>query len=209
MLLAAAVVQLAILPAAMACEGQPGAVIFTDNFADDSGGWDFGTSGIKVVPPVMQLVPNAQNLGLSSQNLTFNATDGDYCADFTAPAQVGDNKVGYGIEFWATDYSNMMLFLVQSNKTASLYKRVAGTWGVVVDSAPAATLNVGADAANTLRVQSLAGKLTLSVNGAVVKVIRAQVPAGQLRFGVFGEFDSAPATPQTIAVTDFSLTAGQ
>jgi hypothetical protein len=209
MLLAVAVVQLAILPAAMACEGQPGAVIFTDNFADDSGGWDFSSPGVKVAPPVMQLAPDADNLGLSSQNLTFNATDGDYCADFTSPAQVGDNKVGYGIEFWATDYSNMMLFLVQSNKTASLYKRSAGTWNVVVNAAPVAMLNVGADAANTLRVQSLAGKLTLSVNGTVVKVIRAQIPAGQLRFGLFAQLDTAADPAPVVSVTDFSLTAGQ
>src|ERR1700691_5125966 len=94
---------------ALACTGQVGAVIFQDNFADATGGWD-----VTVKPPVFLLSGSATSTDNSSLNLTFNATDGDYCIDFILPPAIAtDNPTHAAIIFWATsDYNNMMQLIL-------------------------------------------------------------------------------------------------
>ncbi len=205
----ASVLLLGSAASAMACEGQAGNVIFNDNFADDSGGWDMAGAGLKITPPAMQLTLDKQTSGVVAHNLTFNATDGDYCAEFVLPQQVGNNRIGFGIEFWAADYNNLMIFYVNSDKTANLYKRTAGAWSGIFSDLPAAALKVEPDAVNSIRVLALAGKLTLSVNGQTVKVVRAQVPAGNLRFGMEAQTDTGPEAPLVVNVKSYNVTTGQ
>ena len=50
-------------PAAFACDGQTGKVIFEDKFTDDTGGWLFGVSNVLVLQ-----APGA--------TLTLSASDG-------------------------------------------------------------------------------------------------------------------------------------
>ena len=65
--------------------GQIGAVIFQDSFRDDSGGSDQTPPQATVVPPAFIFAMDASTGSISAHNLTFNATDGDYCIDFVLP----------------------------------------------------------------------------------------------------------------------------
>jgi hypothetical protein len=201
--------QFIIVTAAMACDGQVGNVIFGDNFSDDSGGWDLNTDDIKIIPPSMQLSISANKNSVATQNLTFNATDGDYCAEFVLPAQLGTNRVAFGMEFLAADYSNTMLFIAFSDKSVALFKRATGTWAQVFTIPHIEAIKTEANAVNAMRVEVKAGKLALTINGQAVKVIRAQVPSTNLRFGVYAQQDDVSAVPPVITVKSFNVTAGK
>src|SRR5690349_16153142 len=68
------------------CEGQKGSVIFEDDFTDDTGGWaddprviaNFGNSGF-----TLHIQEPWTNWYFS--NLTFTATEGDFCVEAVMP----------------------------------------------------------------------------------------------------------------------------
>ena len=71
--------QVAASASAWACDGQVGNVIFEDTFADDSGGWDLAPPVVTVKPPALLLALDSKHTSYATQDLTFHATDGDYC----------------------------------------------------------------------------------------------------------------------------------
>lgn len=206
----AVALQLGLGATVMACEGQTGAVIFEDTFADDSGGWEMTPPQAVIVPPTMLLALDSQFEAISAQNLTFNATDGDYCATIKLPPQPApDNDLAFGIQFWASDYSNVMSFMVFTNKSVGLYKKVDNAWSTVFNQTDVAAVDTTAGAVNEIRVQAKAGMLKLLVNGTEIKSVRAQVPAGALRFGVYAQIDTPVEPPPAIVVTSFKVTEAQ
>src|ERR1700752_2113897 len=84
----ATLLQSGLILGAMACEGQSGNAIFEDTFPDDSGGWEFTSDRTSVVPPnFLVTLPAGEGTGTSSLNLTFEATEADYCAEFACPQE--------------------------------------------------------------------------------------------------------------------------
>ena len=77
---------LLFVPAAFACDGQTGNVIFEDKFTDDSGVWIFGGALILTAPGATAMAP-ASDIGAAqtSLNQTFNATQGDFCMEMSYP----------------------------------------------------------------------------------------------------------------------------
>lgn len=199
------------LPPARACTGQVGKVIFQDNFADDSGGWDQAPPVAVIQPPVFAIALDAQYNGVAAQNLTFNATDGDYCMDFILPPAIAPNNQMYaGIEFWATDYSNTSLVLVASNAAVTLAKEVAGNWSDILTYQNAPGFNYAANAVNSLRVTALSGIVTIYLNGTAVKAVKMQEPTNpKLSFGLYGQDDTAVSNTPVIQIKNFSVTAGK
>jgi len=105
--LVAAAIQVVLGTDAIGCDGQGGAVIFEDNFSDDSGGWDLSKEGVSITPPVMKLEIGKSRDIVSTLNLTFNAGDGEYCRHVVFPAQIAGNPLSAGIQFWSTDADNL------------------------------------------------------------------------------------------------------
>lgn len=208
-LMIAAAFQLALGTAAFACDGQVGASIFEDNFADDSGGWDMSSSNVTITPPAMLIEMNKDLSTASSMNLTFNANDGDYCMDVVFPPPVAGNVLRAGIQFWSYDASNLFLFLVNDDASASLYKKVNGTWNAIFAGEKLEGFGNAPGTPHSILVQAKHGVLTLSVDGAPVKTIRAQMPNGPLQFGVYAEAAEAVDPPVTIQISGFSVTTGQ
>ena len=111
----AVAVQSAIGAAALACDGQAGNVIFEDAFADDSGGWDFTPATSQVKPPDFVFTLTKQTTNANVQNLTFNATIADFCADFALPKSPAPDNAAYAaLTFWGADYANFMMAMVSS-----------------------------------------------------------------------------------------------
>lgn len=154
---------------ALACAGQVGTAIFSDNFADDSGGWDETPPVATVVPPGFIFALNETTV-ISSQNLTFNAIDGDYCMDIVLPPPIAsNNQFTVGLEFWATDYNNFMLAQVSSDGSGGLTKLVSGTWSNIADIAKVPGFKSGPNVTNSLRVTALSGTITIYLNGTLGK----------------------------------------
>jgi hypothetical protein len=178
---------------AATCDGQKGAVVFEDAFADDSGGWETG--------PYAKFDVDGLTLHLDQKwtywaflNATFNASDGDYCAEVVVPKPAGvDNVATAGLVFWAANFDNLYMWTVDSRGTLGLYKKANGKWATVADGltppkAPAAPGSVAA-----LRVQAAGNLIVASVNGVELKRVRAPMPAGDLRFGFY--VDASPNNP--------------
>jgi hypothetical protein len=203
-------VQLAGVAAAQACTGQTGNVIFQDKFADDTGGWDFDPPTSQVTPPAFVFNLGKTYTITSAENLTFNATLGDYCMDFVLPkSPAADNTAAVGMIIWATDYNNYMLVVAFSNGNVGMYKKSAGNFTTLFTVLNSPAFNAAQDAVNSLRVVATPDqKLTVTLNGQAVKAIRAQVPTGPQLFGLFGQLDKALPADIAIKVTNFSVTSG-
>ncbi len=118
------VLQFLALTAAFACEGQPGTVIFEDKFEDDSGGWQFSPPLATVKPPAFEFALTTKRSNIATQNLTFNATLADFCLEAILPKPLADDNIpSVGIEFWATDYANLMLLQLSGNKVVQLFSK--------------------------------------------------------------------------------------
>jgi hypothetical protein len=90
-----------------------------------------------------------------------------------------------------------------------MFKKAAGNYATVFTVANSPAFNSTPDAVNSLRIVATSDqKLTVTLNGQPVKVIRAQAPQGQLLFGVFGQTDKAPDSDILIRVKNFSVTSG-
>jgi hypothetical protein len=205
--------QILALTPVWACTGQVGNVIFQDSFGDDTGGWDERPPWATVKPPNFVFAMDAQNSFTNVLNLTFNATDGDYCMDVILPPPIAANNQMYaGISFWATPDSNssMMGVLPVSNGAVTLNKLTAGTWNTIFTIPNAPGFNSTANATNSLRVTALSGTITVYLNGTVVKTVRAQEPPStNAFFGMTGQVDTAVANAPLIQVKGYSVTAGK
>lgn len=208
-ILIAAAIQAFLGYGAMACDGQAGDVVFEDSFPDDSGGWDLYADTVKVTPPNLDVVLSSATTWTSSQNLTFNATDADYCTDVILPKPPEADVLSQaGIEFWATDYNNYYLAEMQSDGLFGLYRRQNGNWQTVAEVPKSPAVKTDAGAVNSLRVIAKGGKIQIMVNGTSVKTVRAQVPTGTLRFGIYAGLSKAPGQAQTVAFKQYKVTTG-
>jgi len=195
---------------AIACDGQVGKAIYEDTFTDDSGGWDFTPPVTTVKPPNFVFALNSKFSNISSQVLTFHATDADYCAEATLPKSIApDNKYGFGVEFWAADYNNYWMTMLSSDGTVSLFSRTNGLWQTIATIPYAPGVKSGPDAVNALRVTTSGGKISVYLNSQLVKAIRAQVPDGKLRFGLYGQIDKPVDDEAPILVKSYKVTSGQ
>jgi hypothetical protein len=151
-----------------------------------------------------------QGTNTSVENLTFNATLGDYRMDFVLPKPMAaDNSPAVGTVVWATDYNNCLLVMTFGNGNVGMYRKTSGNFAILffVQNTPA--FNAAADAVDSLRVVATSDqKLTITLNGQPIKVIRAQIPPGQLQFGIFARIDKAIDSDVLIRVKNFSVTSG-
>jgi len=203
-------VQLVAVFGAHACDLQTGSVIFQDKFTDDSGGWDFAPPVNQVKPPDYLFTLNSKSFFTSAENLTFNASYGDYCMDFVLPKSLApDNNASIGMIVLANDYNNYYLTLVFSNGNVTMFKKSNGNYTAVFTVTNSPAFNAAPDAVNSLRIVATNDqKLTITLNGQAVKVIRVQTPPGSLTFGIFAQTDKAPASDTLIKVKGFSVTSG-
>jgi hypothetical protein len=195
---------------AATCDGQKGTVIFEDSFADDSGGWvsdpnaKFGVDGL-----TLQLDPKWTDW--TFLNTTFNASDGDYCAEVVVPKPVGpDNATMASVAFWVEDYNNLYMWSASSDGTSGLYRKANGKWTTVADGLTAPNAPAAPGSVVALRVQAAGNLIVASVNGIELKRVRAPMPAGKLQFGLYLQTaDKNPAPGMVYNVKRFKITDGK
>jgi len=174
------------------CQGQKGSVIFEDTFSDDTGGWAQPIDG--VVPeygPEPKVHLKAPNSGYVWYNNTFNASEGDYCIEFVWPKPLAPDKKAYvALAFWASDYANLYLVQVDSGGGINLWRKSGGTWATIGDLSNPKVKPVPGSLV-TLRVVAKGNLIVPILDGVELKKTRAQMPAGDLKFGLFIQDDTA------------------
>ena len=200
-----------ISTAAFACDGQIGQVVYEDTFADDSGAWDFTPNAATVKPPNFAFNLDSKYSNTNSQVLTFHTTkDGDYCAEVILPKTIApDNKYNFAISFWATDYANFYMAMLSSDGTLTLFSKANNVWQTIASIPSPPAFKPEPDAVNVLRVTTIAGKISIYLNGQLEKAIRAQAPDGGLRFGMYAQIDKAVDGTTPILVKSYKVTSGQ
>lgn len=193
---------------AWSCPGQTGKSIFSDDFSDDSGGWDLD-SHLVVASGTLQVTTDPKTKSDGAFNSTFNATNGDYCLviDFpTTPPEEG-NEDYVSLAFLGSDYKNRYELQVGTLGDFWINRLVKNTWEYLtpVTKTPAIKTDPGAE--NALRVIVKDDKITFFINGTQIKVLRAQVTDDDNKFGFFaGEVSRAPTNPRVFTVKSYSVT---
>jgi hypothetical protein len=191
---------------AASCEGQKGKVIFEDDFADDSGGWpadrvaSFGKSGLTLH---IQDPTEARFL----LNQTFAAAVGDFCVEAVLPK--ADIIIKTSLVFLANDWDNLYSLDIGSNNTVQLWRRDGGSWVKLSDMSDE-KVKPEPESVIALRAVAKANLITASVNGIEMKKLRAQLPGGNPKFGVFVQTDKpVPAPGVTFQFKRYKVTAGE
>jgi hypothetical protein len=195
--------------AAYGCAGQTGKVIFEDNFADDSGGWDIDqytgyTKG------AFQIKVDEKNVGDASLNLSFTATEGDYCVGIafpSAPAET-DNPDAASLTVLAADYDNRYSFGINTIGEAWVAHTVKGQPGYIMSFTKIPAIKTAQGAVNVLRVVVKDQKITFYINGEQVKVFRAPILEANNRFG-FSARSTKPQKERTTLIKYFKVTQPQ
>ncbi|MCI0466978.1 MAG: hypothetical protein L0Y57_08245 [Beijerinckiaceae bacterium] len=199
-------------PWAYACEGQTGKVIFEDKFTDDSGGWSFGEDlGLVLKAPGAMIKVDAADGGSARTQLneTFTASQGDFCAEMSFPPDAAQLDARIGVVFLGADYSNYWMAEVFSTGKVALYKKANSKWSTVWETATNNLVKTGPADVNSLRVAVKNGTVAVILNGQTVKNVRAQIPNGDLKFGVFGEYYKPSASPVWFPVRSYKVTAAE
>ncbi len=193
----------------LACPGQTGKVIFSDNFSDDTGGWDPAQGKWAKAGDYVVTLPKGSYL-TDDFNQTFNADSGDFCVVGKFPAGTADpkNPSAVRLDFWATDYQNYFELHVGTDKDVFLSKLVKNVFTNIWDVPSSDAVNITPGASNTLRVVVKDQKISAYVNGKLIKVIRAQMPDGANKFGFGGSFTNDKALVNTdFHFQDYNVTA--
>lgn len=196
---------------AWSCPGQTGKAIFTDDFSDDSGGWDLD-SNVAVTSGALNLTSDSKTKTDGSLNSTFNATDGDYCLVFTFPTTAPDSgEEDYvSLMFLASDYKNRYQFSVGTSGEAWISRAQNNNWTTLMPATKVAAIKAEPGSENTLRAVVKDGKITFFVNGAQVKALRAQISDTSNKFGFFGgSVSHPPANPRVTLIKSYGVTEAQ
>jgi hypothetical protein len=208
----AALLLLTVMPSsayAASCEGQKGKVIFEDDFSDDSGGWPadpdakFGKSGL-----ALRIQDPSTNWPFWSR--TFAAAEGDFCVEAVLPTvAAGDVSTRTGLTFLINDANNLYLLLISNNAVIQLHRKEAGNWTNLGEFSDA-KLKPEPGSIVALRTVVKANLITTSVNGIETKKLRAQLPGGNPKFGVYVQSDKTlPAPGATFEFKKYKVTAGE
>jgi hypothetical protein len=80
-----------------------------------------------------------------------------------------DNKYSFGLVFWAPDYANFWMTMLTSDGTVTLFAKANNIWQTITSAPTAAAFKPEPDAVNVLRVTTIAGKISIYLNGQLQK----------------------------------------
>jgi hypothetical protein len=194
---------------AATCDDQKGKVIFEDTFADDSGGWQTDPN-TKIGGGAFAYHLNSPTEDHAELNVSFNASDADYCMEVVVPkSAAANNTASVGLIFWATDASNLFEANITSDGRAQLWKMIANKW-IKMSEMNDPSLKLDVDSVAVIRVRESRTLIAASVNGVDFKNFRVQIPRGDLMFGIdIGTIDGNPAPGIDITVKRFRVTDGK
>jgi hypothetical protein len=194
------------LPASAAC---PGTVIFQDKFSDGDSFFNLQTgtpAQLSVQGGKGQIIVQQASYGQSVQYTGLQFGDANICGTFnTLPTDKAENQMA-GIEFWATDYSNLCSFIINpTNGQFQIAQKIAGNWTVIVTSTPNTAVVRGMGKTNTLRVQTKGNLASFYINNQLVETFTVTAPAGGGVVGVYAQSDSTFTTKETWQISNLTV----
>jgi hypothetical protein len=111
------------------------------------------------------------------------------------------------VTFPATDNQNYCKAATSTDGTVWLSKLTNSQWSRVwATAANNSLVRTGATDVNSVRAVVKNGTITVIVNDQAVKSVRAQIPGGDLKFGFYGGYYKASATPVSFTVRSYKVT---
>jgi hypothetical protein len=174
--------------AAVACEGQKGKVIFEDTFADDGGGWIFSNDVLFFKAPGAEyrLRPTANALASMTSDQTFYAGEGDYCLEIAFPQDQPGTRFAAGLTFLGSADDKAYFFaLMYDDGDMGLFRSSGqGPPDVIWNVNQKANAKLSPGQFNAIEAIVKDNVITVLLNGIPVKAVRAQIPSGNLKFGI-------------------------
>lgn len=94
-----------------------------------------------------------------------------------------------GIVFWAQDYDNFYVLLLNSSGSFQIARKVSGNWvdPYPVDWTHEDALVQGVNKPNQIEIVASGQSITVSINGKAATELRAQMPSAPSLIGLFAE----------------------
>lgn len=203
-----AAIFLTVSTAAMACPGQTGKVIFSDDFSDDSGGWDTNANA-SYIKGAYQIKADPKTDSDSIYNLTFNAVEGDYCIEVMFPSDPPDagNADDFGILFLSRGFDSHYAFSINTDGEAWGNRSAKGNRSQPFPPFKVPAIKTAPGSVNSIRVVVKEQRMTFFVNAEQVKTLRAQLDENANTFGFWaGANNGAPAKERLYLVKSFTVT---
>jgi hypothetical protein len=219
-------------PAALACNGQTGDVIFEDNFLRYSGVLFADNEWIpELLAPAVEVpmskgaaleVPASKNGAWQREvNRTHEIEKADFCVEMTFPSHAAQLDAEIGVLFMSDgNYDNygglisrpskFWLAKVNANGRVGLYKVDGYEWLTVWETTTRDLVNTGPTSMNSVRVVVKYWIITVIVNGQTVKESQNLLMPGQAGpyfFGFYGGYGKPSATPVLFPVHSYKVTA--
>lgn len=112
-----------------------------------------------------------------------------------------------GAVFWAMDYTSYWLALVHADGKVALHKRANNQWTTLWEAVTNNLVQTGPTDVNSVRAILQNGTVTVIVNGQTVKSVRARFPSGDLKFGLFAEYNKTSTAPILYSVRSYKVTS--
>ena len=194
------------LPASAAC---PGTVVFQDLFPNGDTFLNLQTGAqaqLAEQDGKGEIVLLQGGYGQAAQYTGNQFGDANICATFnTLPTDKSENQMA-GLEFWATDYTTLYMFLINpTTGQFQLAQKTAGNWIFVVNSPPNAAIVQGMGKTNALRVQTKGNVAWLYINNQLVDTLTANAPAGGGVVGIYAQSDSSLTAKETWQVSNLTV----
>jgi hypothetical protein len=215
---------LLFVPAAFACDGQTGKVIFEDNFF--GGSWIFSDN--EWIPKLHEApleVPSSMNGEWRSEvNRTHEIKKADFCVEMTFPQNAAQLDAEIGVVFMSDghnredDYGGLIapklpskfwLAKVNANGRVGLYNVDGFEWLTVWETETRDLVNAGPTSKNSVRVVVNYWIITVIVNGHTIKESQQALMPGQAGpsfFGFYAGYGKPSATPVSFPVLSYKVT---
>jgi len=199
----ALVVMLAASPA-LACTGQ--SVRLAGDFQTGDLGWGQEDARFRVKGGGATFTPEP-GTQTARWDTAVSLTDLDACVTVTMPASPTDASRTYaGLLFWLTDKDNFYQAVIAPNGLFTIARKIRGkiTTTAPVPWTKTASLKLGANEKNTLRVTLEGQSVVLRINDTEVARFRGQAPEGQSHVGLVAA--SAPDATDNWTLSDLKVT---
>ena len=189
---------------ALACKGAQ--TVLADNFqtADSSWGPMFGANLIISDGQAQLTVPPGKIGGALYGGILVDS--GDYCIDMIAPSVADPNTVLGGIIFGLGDLEDYYAFVAVAGGQAGVLHQQSSRVTLTVPMNTAPSLQVGANATNTIRVTWTGAAVSTYINGQLFAQL--QMPQGFFDSKIGLYVDNATTAPVTYTFKNLNVTNG-
>lgn len=177
-------------------------LLFQDDFKSNDKGWDFSVTPKATIKDGLMTVETDVDRGDNLLNLTHKFQDAAVSAKIKFVS--GDQNSSAGILFWAKDYGDYYIALINANGELAIYHWVNQKRDYTLSWTSYPQINKGIGSENVLKIVTHGTEAKININGKDVTSLNGQPPPGGGRVGLRGSSPKAKGSVSTFS--EFKVT---